>query len=305
MPERQQFPDAHRGQRKLNANAFNTLQDTVEALSRPVLGSGLTLTPSGLNLVPKKFPGLWVQITAVNGATPPAYSWTKVDDNGVGGFVASNDFKTGGPGPPSNWPAFDPNGSATIPINSFARLLPANGECYWILEQQQQAGGSDPVFGSSGASHAAGDVPDPGAAAGTQKVLLENGLWSTDYKPRHIEGRFAVPTIAFGANTPVGSSVSIIGTDTCGVIFVNPNGAVAANKDIAVVTFTAPMVLAAVVVVTPFVNSAAPLAAIAYVGDFDGDGDHDGDGFHLWTRDALLANQAYWWNYIAMTYQNI
>ena len=36
-----------------------------------------------------------------------------------------------------------------------------------------------PVFGASGASHAAGAVPDPGAAAGTARFLREDGLWTT------------------------------------------------------------------------------------------------------------------------------
>lgn len=36
-----------------------------------------------------------------------------------------------------------------------------------------------PVMGASGASHAAGIVPDPGATAGTTKYLREDGTWST------------------------------------------------------------------------------------------------------------------------------
>ena len=36
-----------------------------------------------------------------------------------------------------------------------------------------------PVFGASGASHAAGAVPDPGAAAGGSRFLREDGSWAT------------------------------------------------------------------------------------------------------------------------------
>jgi lysophospholipase L1-like esterase len=36
-----------------------------------------------------------------------------------------------------------------------------------------------PVFGASGATHAAGAVPDPGATAGTTRYLREDGSWST------------------------------------------------------------------------------------------------------------------------------
>ncbi len=36
-----------------------------------------------------------------------------------------------------------------------------------------------PVMVASGASHAAGHVPDPGAAAGTTKYLREDGTWQT------------------------------------------------------------------------------------------------------------------------------
>ncbi len=35
-----------------------------------------------------------------------------------------------------------------------------------------------PVFGASGASHAAGAVPDPGATAGTGRFLREDGVWA-------------------------------------------------------------------------------------------------------------------------------
>jgi hypothetical protein len=38
--------------------------------------------------------------------------------------------------------------------------------------------GSVPVFGASGAGHAAGSVPDPGATAGTSRYLREDGTWS-------------------------------------------------------------------------------------------------------------------------------
>ncbi len=37
--------------------------------------------------------------------------------------------------------------------------------------------GSDPVFVASGASHSAGDVPDPGSTAGTTRYLREDATW--------------------------------------------------------------------------------------------------------------------------------
>lgn len=43
----------------------------------------------------------------------------------------------------------------------------------------RQLVGSDlPLFGASGAAHAAGAVPDPGATAGATRYLCENGTWA-------------------------------------------------------------------------------------------------------------------------------
>lgn len=53
-----------------------------------------------------------------------------------------------------------------------------------------------PVMVASGASHAAGIVPDPGATAGTTKYLREDGNWS-------------VPPGAGGGGTPGGSTTQI------------------------------------------------------------------------------------------------
>lgn len=40
-------------------------------------------------------------------------------------------------------------------------------------------GADIPVFGASGASHAAGGVPDPGSTAGTTRFLREDATWAT------------------------------------------------------------------------------------------------------------------------------
>lgn len=40
------------------------------------------------------------------------------------------------------------------------------------------AAGDLPIFGASGASHAPGAVPDPGATAGTTRYLREDGTWA-------------------------------------------------------------------------------------------------------------------------------
>lgn len=47
-----------------------------------------------------------------------------------------------------------------------------------VLSEQLPAATSNAVFGASGANHAPGLVPDPGATAGTTKYLREDGTWS-------------------------------------------------------------------------------------------------------------------------------
>lgn len=53
-----------------------------------------------------------------------------------------------------------------------------------------------PQFGASGASHAKGLVPDPGATAGTTKYLREDGSWAAP-----VQG-----TISWGTSVPTGGS---------------------------------------------------------------------------------------------------
>jgi hypothetical protein len=59
-----------------------------------------------------------------------------------------------------------------------------------------------PVFVASGASHAAGAVPDPGASAGSTKFLREDGTWATPAG----SGSGTVTSVALAA--PAGFSVS-------------------------------------------------------------------------------------------------
>lgn len=47
-----------------------------------------------------------------------------------------------------------------------------------VFRASATAPGLDPVFVGSGASHAAGDVPDPGSVAGTSRFLREDALWA-------------------------------------------------------------------------------------------------------------------------------
>ncbi len=56
-----------------------------------------------------------------------------------------------------------------------------------------------PVFGASGAGHAAGAVPDPGSTAGTTRYLREDGTW-------------AAPAATVGSTTVSGASLSSVAT---------------------------------------------------------------------------------------------
>jgi len=68
-----------------------------------------------------------------------------------------------------------------------------------------------PVFGASGAGHAAGAVPDPGSTAGTTRYLREDGTW-------------AAPAATVGSTTVSGATVS--GTATADYNFLQGSGSV-------------------------------------------------------------------------------
>lgn len=60
-----------------------------------------------------------------------------------------------------------------------------------------------PVFVASGASHAAGAVPDPGATAGTTRYLREDSIWSV---PAGGGGSNIVNLLSYSVGTPGGSA---------------------------------------------------------------------------------------------------
>jgi hypothetical protein len=61
----------------------------------------------------------------------------------------------------------------------------------------------DPVFGASGAAHASGAVPDPGAAAGATRYLREDASWTApgglSFPLLAPDGTAAAPSYAFSA----------------------------------------------------------------------------------------------------------
>ena len=69
---------------------------------------------------------------------------------------------------------FTPNSFTAGTINVGAlNATTVNGKFVGTIQPQ-----SLPVFGASGASHAAGAVPDPGATTGTSRFLREDGTWA-------------------------------------------------------------------------------------------------------------------------------
>jgi Periplasmic copper-binding protein (NosD) len=70
------------------------------------------------------------------------------------------------------------------------------------------------VFGASGSSHAAGDVPDPGSSAGTTKFLREDATWQTLYTNG-------------GVNEQSGTSYTIVTGDRSKLVNFNNTSAVA------------------------------------------------------------------------------
>lgn len=83
-----------------------------------------------------------------------------------------------------NLAAGNVNGGATGTLPA-ANLPATTGQCTGVqFSRGQAAGGSEncatpPTFVASGASHAVGYVPDPGASAGTTHFLREDATWAT------------------------------------------------------------------------------------------------------------------------------
>ena len=92
-----------------------------------------------------------------------------------------------------------------------------------------------PVFVASGASHAAGIVPDPGASAGTTKYLREDATWAAP--PGSTSGTvtsvgLSLPSEITITNSPVTSSGTLTGTwatQTANRVFAGPTSGGAAT----------------------------------------------------------------------------
>jgi hypothetical protein len=138
--ERVRLPDAKRGQRKLDLEAFNDMQDVVEALSRPIAGQGIvrSVGTQGVTFSATANPGFRAKITAADGSTPPKHSWTEQQENGDGTFSDLVDARMG---TPTIWPAYSPSGAA-VAVGSIVRLLPGKNGDYYVIET---AGGGTPV----------------------------------------------------------------------------------------------------------------------------------------------------------------
>jgi hypothetical protein len=86
-----------------------------------------------------------------------------------------------------------------------------------------------PVFGASGASHAVGAVPDPGATAGSTRFLREDGTWST---PSGSGGSATANSLAGGVAYAIpyqsaANTTAMLGSPAAGVSFLSENGTAA------------------------------------------------------------------------------
>lgn len=147
------------------------------------------------------------QLLQSNGASAPSWATvtsgtvTSVDVTPPSGFIT----RTGGPitgsgtivetlvnAQPNYIFAGPASGSAAAP--GFRLMVPADM----------------PVFVASGAGHASGAVPDPGASAGTSHFLREDGSWavpsSSGSVVTSVNGDTGAVVIANGTNTVVGGS---------------------------------------------------------------------------------------------------
>lgn len=77
------------------------------------------------------------------------------------------------------------------------------------------------VMGGSGASHASGLVPDPGASAGTTKYLREDGTWQEVYTREEIDQKlaFSYDPATKGMVFPTDTSIVEYDATTKGMIF--------------------------------------------------------------------------------------
>lgn len=108
-------------------------------------------------------------------------SWTSGDCLQAGASPGLITLAAGacGTGGTSTGTAVTVNGGATLANANFGNSPAAATNNLNVTWQNSGSGVSAelPIFGSSGASHALGLVPDPGATAGTTRFLREDGTW--------------------------------------------------------------------------------------------------------------------------------
>jgi hypothetical protein len=106
-------------------------------------------------------------------------------------------------------PQFGLSGTTAV-INSpmpYVRIT-SDGSNWFLVQILPNA--SDPIFGASGGGHSAGDVPDPGAVAGTTHFLREDATWAVP--PAPAQTLTLLNTLVFSASAGVTDTTSFTST---------------------------------------------------------------------------------------------
>lgn len=166
------------GTYQVEVSYVNAQGETVASSSSSItLGSGATLTitsPAASGSGTGAATGWYAYVTQASGSTyyrqQTAGSPTAIGTN----LTLAATPTTSGANPPTSNSAslstIDGAGSLAIAQNQGCELY-SDGANYFT-ERGMGGGGSDPVFLPAGATHAAGDVPDPGATAHTPPYVL-------------------------------------------------------------------------------------------------------------------------------------
>jgi len=138
----------------------------------------------------------------------------------------------------------------TVTVNSNITGIGSGGGVAGVTSVNSRTGtvtlvGTDiPVFVASGASHAAGAVPDPGAIAGTTNFLREDGTWVNPAFATTLTGDISGTgtgtintTLQTTTVTPGSYSLASITVDSKGRLTAASSGTVAPTFDIASYSF--------------------------------------------------------------------
>lgn len=180
--------------------------------------------PTGLNLV--RLATVVVGTTAVAGVTDQRVPFTSFGAATSGSLSPPNLIYAGPASGPPAIPAFRALAAADVPPLDASAI--ASGK--FVAARL-------PVFAGSGASHAPGAVPDPGATVGSSRYLREDGGWT-------------VPTAASGG-------IVAVSLNTSGVLYNSPNNFVV-SSGVATGTLTLIPQVAGVVLAGPSSGSATP-----------------------------------------------